>query len=166
MANTTIDEFKMVRAKTFFLKIDDNFGGLYIFYLLGNNLIPSLQGWCAAVPRKQNNERQMRRAKKRKRVEAQRLKLATSTWAIDVVVNNNNNNIYLYNFFISKQILDGLCHQMGKFEKECLSLVEEYFEVIYDILVSEIHPKEICKAVGLCGPNSVFNSDVRISWSS
>lgn len=55
-----------------------------------------------------------------------------------------------------KQILEGLCRQTGKFSKNCLSLVEEYYLPLYNLLVSEIHPKEICAAVGLCGANSVF----------
>lgn len=56
-----------------------------------------------------------------------------------------------------KQILDGLCHQTGKFSKNCLALVDEYYEPLYNLLVSEIHPKQICEAVGLCGETSVFS---------
>ncbi|MPC34369.1 hypothetical protein E2C01_027753 [Portunus trituberculatus] len=54
-------------------------------------------------------------------------------------------------------ILDGLCHQTGKFSKNCLALVDEYYEPLYNLLVSEIHPKQICEAVGLCGETSVFS---------
>ncbi|KAL7646629.1 UNVERIFIED_CONTAM: hypothetical protein RMT77_001880 [Armadillidium vulgare] len=64
-----------------------------------------------------------------------------------------------------KMILNGLCHQTGKFENECLSLVDQYFEVLYDVLISEIDPKDICKMLGLCGPNSVFNSKVPV-WTT
>ncbi|KAK3891987.1 hypothetical protein Pcinc_004153 [Petrolisthes cinctipes] len=55
-----------------------------------------------------------------------------------------------------KQILDGLCHQMGSFSQNCLSLVDEYYLPLYNILMAEIHPKDVCEAVGLCGANSVF----------
>ncbi|XP_045625830.2 LOW QUALITY PROTEIN: prosaposin [Procambarus clarkii] len=55
-----------------------------------------------------------------------------------------------------KQILDGLCRQTGSFKQNCLSLVDEYYLPLYNLLVSEIHPKEICAAVGLCGATSVF----------
>lgn len=55
-----------------------------------------------------------------------------------------------------KQILDGLCRQTGSFSKNCLALVDEYYEPLYNLLVSEIHPKQICESVGLCGESSVF----------
>lgn len=58
-----------------------------------------------------------------------------------------------------KEILDGLCHQAGKFSQNCLALVDEYYQILYSFLVSEIHPKDICEAVGLCGMNSVFNKE-------
>ncbi|KAG7155148.1 Prosaposin-like 2 [Homarus americanus] len=55
-----------------------------------------------------------------------------------------------------KEILEGLCRQTGRFSKNCLSLVEEYYLPLYNLLVSEIHPKQICEAIGLCGATSVF----------
>ncbi|XP_068207263.1 prosaposin [Palaemon carinicauda] len=63
-----------------------------------------------------------------------------------------------------KQILDGLCHQTGKFSKNCIALVDEYYFEIYNFLMSEVQPKEICEAVGLCGFNSVFKKDYPI-WT-
>lgn len=60
------------------------------------------------------------------------------------------------------QILDGLCRQTGKFSKNCLALVDEYYQPLYNLLISEIRPKQICESVGLCGENSVFNQQVRI----
>lgn len=63
-----------------------------------------------------------------------------------------------------KQILDGLCHQTGKFSKNCLALVDEYYLPVYNFLMSEIQPKEICEAVGLCGFNSVFKKDYPV-WT-
>nr|ADK94870.1 saposin isoform 1 [Penaeus monodon] len=58
-----------------------------------------------------------------------------------------------------KEILDGLCRQTGRFSKNCLALVDEYYLIVYSFLVSEIQPKEICEAVGLCGSNSVFSGE-------
>ena len=60
------------------------------------------------------------------------------------------------------QILDGLCRQTGKFSKNCLALVDEYYLAVYNFLMSEVQPKEICEAVGLCGLNSVFKKDVSL----
>ncbi|MCL4128776.1 UNVERIFIED_CONTAM: hypothetical protein GTU68_046402, partial [Idotea baltica] len=61
-----------------------------------------------------------------------------------------------------KMILSGICHQTGKFEGECLALVDQYFEDLYELMMSEIDPKEICSSVGLCGANSVFKNQVPI----
>ncbi|XP_076060400.1 prosaposin [Oratosquilla oratoria] len=58
-----------------------------------------------------------------------------------------------------KEILEGLCRQTGTFKHECLSLVDQYYLPLYNLLVSDIHPKEVCEAVGLCGLNSVFNEE-------
>ncbi|KAK7082394.1 hypothetical protein SK128_021438, partial [Halocaridina rubra] len=58
-----------------------------------------------------------------------------------------------------KQILDGLCRQTGKFSKNCLALVDEYYLPLYNLLVSEIDAKQICEAVGLCGFSSVFKKE-------
>ncbi|XP_071537348.1 uncharacterized protein Sap-r isoform X2 [Panulirus ornatus] len=63
-----------------------------------------------------------------------------------------------------KQILDGLCHQTGKFSKNCLALVDEYYLPLYNLLIAEIHPKQICEAVGLCGLNSVFANEYPV-WT-
>ena len=59
------------------------------------------------------------------------------------------------------QILDGLCRQTGSFSKNCLALVDEYYEPLYNLLMSEIRPKQICESVGLCGESSVFKQQVR-----
>lgn len=63
-----------------------------------------------------------------------------------------------------KQILDGLCRQTGKFSKNCLALVDEYYQPLYNLLMSEIRPKQMCEAVGLCGENSVFNQQAPV-WT-
>ncbi|KAG0714881.1 Prosaposin [Chionoecetes opilio] len=55
-----------------------------------------------------------------------------------------------------KEILDGLCRQTGSFSKNCLSLVDEYYQPLYNLFISEIQPKQICESVGLCGVKSVF----------
>lgn len=63
-----------------------------------------------------------------------------------------------------KEILDGLCRQAGAFSKNCLALVDEYYELLYNLLVSEIHPKQICESVGLCGEDSVFKQQAPV-WT-
>lgn len=46
----------------------------------------------------------------------------------------------------------GLCKQTGNFKTECLSLVDQYYPVIYNYLVSDLKPKEICALMSVC-PN-------------
>ncbi|XP_069698221.1 uncharacterized protein Sap-r [Periplaneta americana] len=50
-----------------------------------------------------------------------------------------------------EQVLKGLCKQTGSFKDECLSLVNEYYAVIYDFLVNSLNAGEICKFIGICG---------------
>lgn len=68
--------------------------------------------------------------------------------------------MHIYTIILLLQILDGLCRQTGKFSKNCLALVDEYYQPLYNLLMSEIQPKQMCEAVGLCGENSVFNQQV------
>ncbi|XP_048480376.1 uncharacterized protein LOC105397196 isoform X3 [Plutella xylostella] len=50
------------------------------------------------------------------------------------------------------KVLKGLCKQTGNFKTECLSLVDQYYPVIYNYLVSDLKPKEICALMSVC-PN-------------
>ncbi|KAJ9594699.1 hypothetical protein L9F63_014033, partial [Diploptera punctata] len=50
-----------------------------------------------------------------------------------------------------EQILKGLCKQTGTFKDECLSLVSEYYHIVYSLLVNSLQAGEICKLAGLCG---------------
>ncbi|XP_077287168.1 prosaposin [Arctopsyche grandis] len=49
-----------------------------------------------------------------------------------------------------KRVLDGLCKQTGSFQRECLSISEQYYPVIYDFLVRELDSTEVCLMVGIC----------------
>ncbi|XP_068632448.1 uncharacterized protein Sap-r isoform X2 [Battus philenor] len=48
------------------------------------------------------------------------------------------------------RVLIGLCKQTGTFKSECLSLVEQYYSVIYKFLVSELKGNEVCALMGMC----------------
>ncbi|CAG4983570.1 unnamed protein product [Parnassius apollo] len=48
------------------------------------------------------------------------------------------------------RVLIGLCKQTGSFKSECLSIVEQYYSVIYNFLVSELKGDEICTLMGIC----------------
>ncbi|KPJ06954.1 Proactivator polypeptide [Papilio machaon] len=52
------------------------------------------------------------------------------------------------------RVLVGLCKQTGSFKKECLSLVEEYYPMIYNFLVSELKADAVCAMMGICHNNS------------
>nr|ALX00059.1 proactivator polypeptide [Melanoplus sanguinipes] len=49
-----------------------------------------------------------------------------------------------------QMVLRGLCKQTGSFAEECLSVVDEYYGVIYNFLVQSLVPKEVCSTLGLC----------------
>lgn len=64
-----------------------------------------------------------------------------------------------------KQILEGLCKQSGKYAAECLSLVDQYYLPLYNLIMQELAPKEICSAVGLCGAKRIFGQHQVPVWS-
>jgi len=49
-----------------------------------------------------------------------------------------------------KSVLEGLCKQTKSFKNECLSIVDEYYDVIYNTLVKELDPKEACCVMEIC----------------
>lgn len=49
-----------------------------------------------------------------------------------------------------KKVLEGLCKQTNSFKDECLSIVEEYYPVIYTFLVSELNSTSVCIFAGIC----------------
>ncbi|KAJ1528490.1 hypothetical protein ONE63_006899 [Megalurothrips usitatus] len=53
-----------------------------------------------------------------------------------------------------QQVMVGLCKQMKpKYKDECLSIVTEYYGMLYNFLVNNLNGKEICSFAGLCpGP--------------
>ncbi|XP_073949720.1 prosaposin isoform X2 [Choristoneura fumiferana] len=51
------------------------------------------------------------------------------------------------------KILTGLCKQTGEFKAECLSLVDQYADQVYNFLVSGLKAYEICSLIGICGKN-------------
>lgn len=53
-----------------------------------------------------------------------------------------------------KQVLEGICKQTKSFREECLSIVDQYYSLIYDTLVNELNPTAACRLIGIC-PNSV-----------
>ncbi|XP_055542116.1 prosaposin isoform X1 [Wyeomyia smithii] len=49
-----------------------------------------------------------------------------------------------------KQVLEGLCKQTKSFSKECLSLVDQYYEEIYNTLVHNLNSNDACFMIGVC----------------
>lgn len=49
-----------------------------------------------------------------------------------------------------EQVLKGVCKQFSTFKDQCLSIVDEYYTVIYDFLVNSLRPTDICSMVGIC----------------
>lgn len=60
-----------------------------------------------------------------------------------------------------RQVLRGICKQTGKFQDECLSIVEEYYDKFYEFIVQDINGAEICGLVGICpGPGVYVNGPI------
>lgn len=59
-----------------------------------------------------------------------------------------------------KQVLEGFCKQSGKFQNECLSIVDQYYDVIYKDLVNNLDANGMCFMIGICkkGVKSEFDS--------
>lgn len=49
-----------------------------------------------------------------------------------------------------KQVMEGLCKQTKGFKAECLSIVDEYYDVIYNTLVKDLNEKEACCLMEIC----------------
>lgn len=57
-----------------------------------------------------------------------------------------------------KQVLMGICGQMREFKEECKQIVEEYYVIIYDFLLTELDGKGICTQIGLCKAKRLLGS--------
>lgn len=49
-----------------------------------------------------------------------------------------------------KQVLEGFCKQSRGFKDECLSIVDQYYHVIYDTLVNHLDANGTCFLIGVC----------------
>lgn len=61
-----------------------------------------------------------------------------------------------------KHVLEGLCKQTKSFKEECLSLVDQYYEEIYNTLVHNLDSNGACFMIGICpkGLNDVINDPI------
>ncbi|KAL1117712.1 hypothetical protein AAG570_004027 [Ranatra chinensis] len=73
----------------------------------------------------------------------------------DILIANSSKDTF-------KLVLTGICNQMTAYKEECLHLVSEYYEVMYDFLVEELNGPVLCKMVGLCHPSSGQNIEVHL----
>lgn len=49
-----------------------------------------------------------------------------------------------------KQVLEGLCGQTKTFKDECISLVDQYYPIIYQTLVDNLDANGACFMIGVC----------------
>ncbi|XP_050313215.1 uncharacterized protein LOC126748197 isoform X4 [Anthonomus grandis grandis] len=50
-----------------------------------------------------------------------------------------------------KQVLEGICKQAkSSFRQECLSIVDQYYEVIYGYIVAGLNPTAACQMINIC----------------
>lgn len=49
-----------------------------------------------------------------------------------------------------KSVLQGLCSQTKGFKQECISIVDQYYQIIYESLVNNLDANGICFLIGIC----------------
>lgn len=49
-----------------------------------------------------------------------------------------------------KQVLEGLCKQTKTFSQECITLVDQYYPIIYESLVNNLDANGACFMIGVC----------------
>jgi saposin len=49
-----------------------------------------------------------------------------------------------------KTVLEGLCKQTKAFQQECVSLVDQYYPIIYETLVNNLDANGACFMIGVC----------------
>ncbi|XP_073816154.1 prosaposin isoform X2 [Musca autumnalis] len=61
-----------------------------------------------------------------------------------------------------KQVMQGLCNQTRGFKDECLSIVDQYYSVIYKALVDDLDANGACFLIGVCpkGSDSMYKGDI------
>lgn len=64
-----------------------------------------------------------------------------------------------------KTVLEGLCNQTKSFKDECLSIVDQYVDLIYETLLKNLNENEACHAIGICPRNLVDAEMVSKSMS-
>lgn len=57
-----------------------------------------------------------------------------------------------------QQVLQGLCGQTKSFKGECMSLVDEYYKIIYETLVNNLDANGACFLIGICPKGAKFDS--------
>ena len=57
-----------------------------------------------------------------------------------------------------KTVLEGLCKQAKGFKTECISLVDQYYHVIYESLVNELDAEGTCFLIGICPKKGMVQS--------
>ncbi|XP_067617016.1 uncharacterized protein Sap-r isoform X2 [Eurosta solidaginis] len=62
-----------------------------------------------------------------------------------------------------KQVLHGLCNQTKGFREECNSIVDQYYDVIYNALVNNLDSNGACFLIGVCpkGNGEAYKGDIR-----
>lgn len=62
-----------------------------------------------------------------------------------------------------KDVLHGLCNQTKGFREECNSLVDQYYDVIYNALVNNLDANGACFMIGVCpkGNAEAFKGEIR-----
>lgn len=63
-----------------------------------------------------------------------------------------------------KSVMEGLCKQTGGFKTECISIVDQYYDEIYNTLVNNLDSNGACYMIGVCpkGSNTMKDDQSKI----
>lgn len=64
------------------------------------------------------------------------------------------------------KVLIGLCKQTKSFKDECISLVDEYYPIIYEYLTNELNGSVLCAMIGICPESGFYADNVIIDFIS
>jgi len=70
----------------------------------------------------------------------------------DILVANTTENEF-------HQVLQGICKETKSFKDECLSIVDQYYPLIYGFLVNELNGSVVCSMIGICPPPALMEID-------
>ncbi|KAK7586128.1 hypothetical protein V9T40_004004 [Parthenolecanium corni] len=58
-----------------------------------------------------------------------------------------------------REMLEGICKQSNRFEKDCLQIVEDSYDLFYKYLTEELHSGEFCRELSMCPKGNMVSDE-------